>query len=54
VRAACRGPPRISSVNGVALASPLRAHLQNVFPGAVGLFAGPDSPDRPTVSFVPL
>ena len=37
-------PARISSAHRVAVANQLRAHLQNVLPGAVGLFAEIDCP----------
>ncbi len=38
------GPARTSCPTRVAVANQLRAHLRNVFPGAVGLFAEIDSP----------
>ena len=43
LRAACRARKDLVG-HRVGLANQLRAHLQNVFPGAVGLFADLDSP----------
>jgi transposase len=43
LRAACRARKDLVG-HRVALANQLRAHLQNVFPGAVGLFRDLDSP----------
>jgi transposase len=46
LRAACRARKDLVA-HRVALANQLRAHLQRVFPGAVGLFAELDSPISP-------
>jgi transposase len=43
LRRACRARKDLVS-HRVAMANQLRAHLRNAFPGAVGLFAGIDSP----------
>ena len=43
LRRACRTRKDLVG-HRVAVANQLRAHLQTVFPGAVGLFADPDSP----------
>jgi transposase len=43
LRRACRARKDLVS-HRVAVANQLRAHLRNAFPGAVGLFAGIDSP----------
>jgi transposase len=43
LRRACRARKDLVS-HRVAVANPLRAHLRNAFPGAVGLFAEIDSP----------